>query len=188
MTPIQLLIKEIRNLTPVPAITTRIINMADNPSCDMADIAKLIQYDPAMTAHMLRTCNSAFFGLSNPVESVKDAVAILGIDKIVELVLLNAGTKPLARPQKGYGMRKGALWKHSVASALIAKNLATKQCPDLRHTIFTAALLKDIGKVVLDKFILESMQKIESLIKQNGLSFIEAEKKLSVQTMLKLEE
>lgn len=178
MTPIQLLIKEVKNLKPVPAIAGQIIEIADNPSCNMADIAKVIQYDPAMTAHILRTCNSAFFGLPNPVESVKDAVSILGIDQIVELVLLNAGAATLNRPQKGYEMRQGAMWKHSVASALIAKDIAISRCPQCRHTIFTAALLKDIGKVVLDKFIQNSLPKIESLIKNQNLSFIEAEKKV----------
>ena len=178
MTPIQQLIKEVKNLKPVPAIASQIVEMADRPSCNMADIAEIIQYDPAMTAHLLRTCNSAYFGLSTPVESAKDAVSILGIDQIVELALLNAGSQQLILEHKGYDLRQGALWKHAVASALIAKEIAKTKMPEQRNTIFTAALLKDIGKVVLDRFIQSSLPKIEGLVQNYGFSFIEAEKEV----------
>ncbi|MBF0573060.1 MAG: HDOD domain-containing protein [Desulfamplus sp.] len=178
MTAIQLLIKDIKNLRPVPAIANQIVDMVDSPSVSMNDIAQIIQYDPAVTASLLRTCNSAYFGLSNPVESVKDAVAILGIDKVVELALLNASAKTLNKSWKGYGLHEGAMWKHAVSSALIAKDIAKKLAHGSSNTIFTAALLKDIGKTVLDKFIQISSDKIQNLIEQDGYSFIEAEKKI----------
>ncbi|MBF0228715.1 MAG: HDOD domain-containing protein [Desulfamplus sp.] len=178
MTAIQLLIKDIKNLRPVPAIANQIVDMVDSPSVSMNDIAKIIQYDPAVTANLLRTCNSAYFGLPNPVESVRDAVAILGIDQVVELALLNASAKTLNKSWKGYGLNEGAMWKHAVSSALIAKDIAKKIAPESSNTIFTAALLKDIGKTVLDKFIQISSDKIQNLIEQDGYSFIEAEKKI----------
>lgn len=178
MTSIQLLIKDIKNLKPIPAIINQIVDMVDNPSVSMQDIANVIQYDPALTANLLRTCNSAFFGLSNPVESLKDAVSIIGIDQIVELALLNTSADTLNKPWKGYGLNEGALWKHAVSSALIAKDIAIKIAPESRNTIFTATLLKDIGKTVLDKFIQISSDKIQELIEKNGYSFIEAEKKV----------
>ncbi|MBF0390366.1 MAG: HDOD domain-containing protein [Desulfamplus sp.] len=178
MTAIQMLIKDIKNLKPVPAIANQIVEMVDDPSVAMHDIAKIIEYDPAVTASLIRTCNSAFFGLANPVESVKDAVSILGIDQVVELTLLNASAKTLNRSWKGYGLNEGALWRHAVSSALIAKDIAAKIAPESRNTIFTAALLKDIGKTVLDKFIQISSEKIQTLIDNDGYSFVEAEKKV----------
>ncbi|MBF0242202.1 MAG: HDOD domain-containing protein [Desulfamplus sp.] len=178
MTAIQMLIKDIKNLKPVPAIANQIVEMVDDPSVAMHDIAKIIEYDPAVTASLIRTCNSAFFGLANPVESVKDAVSILGIDQVVELTLLNASAKTLNRSWKGYGLNEGALWRHAVSSALIAKDIAVKIAPESRNTIFTAALLKDIGKTVLDKFIQISSDKIQTLIDNDGYSFVEAEKKV----------
>jgi len=178
MTAIQLLIKDIKNLRPMPAIANQIIELVDTPSASMQDIAKVIQYDPALTASLLRTCNSAFFGLANPVESIRDAVAILGIDQVVELALLNASSHTLNRPWRGYGLHEGEMWKHAVSSALIAKDIARKIAPESSHSIFTAALLKDIGKSVMDKFLQISSDKIQTLIDQNGYSFIEAEKKV----------
>ncbi len=173
-----MLIKDIKNLTPIPAVINQIIEKVDDPTCSMEEIATIIQFDPALTANLIRTCNSAYFGLKNPVDSVKDAVSILGMDQIVELVLIKAGATNLSKAQKGYGLEKGAMWKYSVSSALIAKGIAKTICPDNRNMIFTGALLKDIGKTVLDRFISNSIDKINLLVDNKGYSFREAEKKV----------
>jgi len=144
----------------------------------MAQIANIIQYDPAVTASVLKSCNSAFFGLKTPAESIKDAVSILGIDQIVEIILMKSGAKVLSKEQKGYGLREGAMWKYSVSSALIAKQIAQKLSLKNKNTIFTAALLKDIGKTALDRFVLASYDKISASVVEENLSFREAEKKI----------
>ena len=77
MTTLQELMKEIKNLKPIPAVTNQLLAVVDNPDSSMEDIANVIQYDPAITASVLKSCNSAFFGLKNPAESIKDAVNIL---------------------------------------------------------------------------------------------------------------
>ncbi len=178
MTAIQVLIKEIRQLTPMSAVVNQLMEVIDAPGCSMEDIAGIVQYDPALTANILRTCNSAYFGLSNPIESVRDAVSILGMDQILELVMLKAGARVFEKPQTGYEMEQGMIWKSSVSSALIAKELAKKLCPEHKNCIFTAALLKDIGKTVLDRFIASSHEKINTLVREEDYSFREAEKKV----------
>lgn len=178
MTAIQELIKEIRQLTPMPTVVNQLMEVIDTPGCSMEDIATIVQYDPAMTVNILRTCNSAYFGLPYPVESVRKAVSLLGMDQILEIVMLKAGTQTLGKSQKGYDLEKGGAWKSALSSALIAKELAKKLCPEHRNTIFTAALLKDIGKTVLDRFIASSHEKINTLVREQGYSFREAEKKV----------
>ncbi|MCD4676676.1 MAG: HDOD domain-containing protein [Desulfobacula sp.] len=178
MTAIQELIKEIKNLKPIPAVINQILEIVDQPNSSMAQIANIIQYDPAVTASVLRTCNSAFFGLKNPAESIKDAVSLLGIDQIIEIVLMKSGAKVLSGKQQGYGLHEGAMWKYSVSSALIAKQIAIKLSLKNKSTIFTAALLKDIGKTVLDRFVMDSFEKISALVVNENLSFREAEKKI----------
>ncbi|NOX32476.1 MAG: HDOD domain-containing protein [Deltaproteobacteria bacterium] len=178
MNAIQELVKEIKNLKPIPAVISQILEVVDQPDSSMAQIANIIQYDPAVTASVLRTCNSAFFGLKHPAESIKDAVSLLGIDQIVEIVLMKSGAKVLSGEQKGYGLHEGAMWKYSVSSALIAKQIAQKLSLKNKNTIFTAALLKDIGKTVLDRFVMDSFEKISALVVDENLSFREAEKKI----------
>jgi len=144
----------------------------------MEDISNVIQYDPAITAGVLKTCNAAYFGLKNPAESIKDAVNILGTDQIIELVLLKSGVKALSGRQKGYGLEGGDMWRHSVSSAMIAKQIAINFSLKNKNTIFTAAILKDIGKTILGSHISDSSKTIKHLVKSKGLSFIEAEKEV----------
>ncbi|MCP4020468.1 MAG: HDOD domain-containing protein [Desulfobacteraceae bacterium] len=178
MSTIQELIKEIKNLKPVPAVISQLLEIVDNSDSSMADIANIIQYDPVVTASVLRTCNSAFFGLKTPAESIKDAVSMMGIDQIVEIVLLKSTYKSLSTSQNGYGLHEGAMWKYSVSSAIIAKQIAKKFNMQNKNTIFTSALLKDIGKTVLDRFVQDSFEKISSLVVHENLSFSAAEKKI----------
>ena len=178
MSAIKAIIKEIKNLQPIPAVANKVIAQMNKPNCSMDDIAGIIQYDPALTASILKTCNSAFFALRTPVDSIKDAVSILGMDQIAELLLLKVSSASLKKDQKGYGLYEGAMWKYSVSSALIAKDIARKIAPGNRHIIFTGALLKDIGKTVLDNFVQDSCEKINHLVKSKSYSFLEAEKKI----------
>ena len=178
MITLQELMKEIKNLKPIPAVANQLLAVVDNPDSSMEDIANVIQYDPAITASVLKTCNSAFFGLKNPAESIKDAVNMLGTDQIIELVLLKSGAKALSGSQKGYGMESGDMWRYSVSSAVIAKQVAAKFSLKNKNTIFTAALVKDIGKTILENHVSDASKEIKNLVENKGFSFGEAEKKV----------
>ncbi len=178
MTTIQELLKEIKNLKPIPAVANQLLAVVDNPDSSMEDIANVIQYDPVMTANVLKTCNSAYFGLKNPAESIKDAVNMLGTAQIVELVLVKSGAESLSGKQNGYGLEGGDMWKYSVSSAMIAKQVAIKLSLKNTSTIFTSALIKDIGKTVLEKHVSRSSEKIQDLVQNKNFSFRAAEKKI----------
>ena len=91
MTAIQELIKEIKNLKPIPAVVHPLLEVVDDPNSGMEDIAKIIQYDPAITAEVLRTANSAFFGLKQPAETIKDAASLLEQNRSLIWFCLNQG-------------------------------------------------------------------------------------------------
>ncbi|CCK79958.1 HDOD domain-containing protein [Desulfobacula toluolica] len=178
MNSIQELLKEIKNLKPIPAVANQLLAVVDNPDSSMEDIANVIQYDPIITASVLKICNSAFFGLKNPAESIKDAVNMLGTDQVIELVVMKSGAESLSGKQEGYGLENGDIWKYSVASAVLAKQIAVKLSLENKSMIFTSALIKDIGKIILEKYVSRSAEKIQNLLKNKNFSFREAEKKI----------
>ena len=178
MSQIKELIKEIDNLKPIPAIVNQIMTVAEDPNSCMADIAKIIHYDPVITANILRMCNSAYYNLPRRVDSIQDAVTMMGINQVIDMVLMKSGAANLTKGQQGYGLHEGELWKHAVSSALIARDLAEKKGSRHKQMIFTAALIKDIGKVILDRFVADSFSRIDNLVKNKGFSFKEAEKKI----------
>ena len=178
MTSLQAVIKEIKNLKPIPAVVTSLLEIVDDPSASMKDITKIIRYDPAITADILRTANSAYFGLKHPAETIQEAAMMLGTDHLVDLVMLKISAQITKGTQKGYDLREGALWKYSVSSALIAKPVADQLDLPNKNNIFTASLLKDIGKTVLDKFVQDAFEKIYNLVINENFSFMEAEKQM----------
>ena len=178
MTSLQVLIKEIKNIKPIPAVVNSLLGIVDDPNASMKDITKIIQYDPAITADVLRTANSAYFGLKHPAETIQEAATMIGTDRLVDMVMLKVSAQVTKGAQKGYDLHEGALWKYSVSSALIAKQVADQLDLPNKNNIFTASLLKDIGKTVLDKFIQDGFEKIYNLVVNENFSFMEAEKQI----------
>ncbi len=178
MSAIKEMLKEIKALKPMPQVATQIMKIVEDPNSSITDVADLVVYDPSLTANVLKLCNSAYFGLPRKVDSVKDAISMMGLDQIVDLVLLKGGADNLKKGQEGYGLHEGDLWRHAVSSALIAKELAVQKKSQHKNLVFTAALLKDIGKVILTRYVSDSFEKIYNLVKNEDYSFGEAEKKI----------
>jgi putative nucleotidyltransferase with HDIG domain len=179
MTPIDGIISAIDTLKPIPPVAAQIMALAEDENSAMSDIADLIIHDPSITASVLKICNAAYFGLSRRVDSVRDAIVLLGLDEIIELVLLNVTAENFKDKPDGYGLGEGELWKNAVLSAYTAKMLAENHgFGGQKHLIFTAALLKDIGKLIIGRFVAFSYEKINILVRSKGYSFNEAEKEV----------
>lgn len=178
MTALNKMIREIKELTPMPVVANRLLEIIEEPDSSMDDIAQIIQYDPVMTVDILKICNSAYSGLKMPAESIKDAVNMLGTDQIIELALVKSSAKVLSGDRKGYGLEQGDLWRYSVSSAVISKQVAVRLGLNNKSTIFTAALIKDIGKIILEKYVFKDFKKINTLVQKDHYSFREAEKKV----------
>jgi putative nucleotidyltransferase with HDIG domain len=179
MTNIDDIINGIDTLKPIPPVAAQIMVLAEDENSSMSEIADLIVHDPSITASLLKICNSAYFGLQRQIESVRDAITLLGLDQILELVLLNGTAENFKDEPDGYGLGEGELWHHAVLSAHVARVLAENSgCASNKHLIFTAALLKDIGKIIMGRYVAFSYEKINILVHSKGYSFNEAEKEI----------
>ena len=176
MKDIQKILQGIDRLHPIPHVAEQVMLLARDPESSMSRIAEIITYDQILTANLLKTCNSSYFSVPKKVDSVQQAIVFVGIDQVVDLVWMSGGAANFRRKQDGYDLEEGDLWKYSVSSALISRELAEKRKMDNSHLVFTAALLKDIGKVVLSQYVADSFEKINLLVTQYGYSFMEAEK------------
>jgi len=176
MKDIQKILQGIDRLHPIPHVAEQVMLLAGDPESSMSRIAEIITYDQILTANLLKTCNSSYFSVPRKVDSVQQAIVFVGIDQVVDLVWMSGGAANFRKKQDGYDLEEGDLWKYSVSSALISRELAEKRKMDNAHLVFTAALLKDIGKVVLSQYVADSFEKINLLVTQYGYSFMEAEK------------
>lgn len=175
---IEILIDEIDDLAPFPEIAHKVLELAQKPDVDMAEIADIIKYDPMITADIIKMSNSAYFGISREIGSLKDAISVLGLDRIINLVLMKCSCKNYSKRQPGYDLEEGFLWRKSASAAVIASNIAKKKGISSDSRIFTVALLRDIGKVILGRYVENKKDIIFQLIEKSGFSFDEAEKEV----------
>jgi HD-like signal output (HDOD) protein len=176
MTDINKILKHVKELQPIPTMAHKVLAFAADPDGSITDLVHLVEHDPAITANLLRICNSAYMGLAVKIDSIQQAVTMLGLQQVVELVLAQNLSGNLTKAQEGYQMEKGDLWKQSVAAAMVARTLAERRDIMALPAIYTAALLKDIGKVVLHEYVADKLGKIQDMIKTKGCSFIDAER------------
>ena len=172
------ILKKVNRLEPIPTVIHKVLDLAGDPESSLKDLVEVVERDPAITANLLKTVNSAHMGLPVKVDSVRQAVSMLGLQQVVEMVLSQNLSGNLQRSQKGYGLAKGDLWRQSLAVAMVARTLARQRDLMSLPAIYTAALLKDIGKVVLHEFVSDQLPTIQNLVAEQGLSFVEAEKEV----------
>jgi putative nucleotidyltransferase with HDIG domain len=138
--------RNIGDLPALPAIVLELIRTFDDPGADIPTLARMISHDQALAARTLRAANSSFYGLEAKVKSISQAIMVLGFDTVRSLV--SAGAIINALPASGASPEPDQFWRHAMATALCARNIARRT--RLNHEYaFLAGLLHDIGRLVL---------------------------------------
>ncbi len=139
------------------------------------EIERILRHDPGLAANVLRLANSAFFGIPTKVSSLKHAVMLLGVKRFAQIAVTASMNKVMDSAVEGYGLSPGKLWLHSIAVSTTAEALAKNRKLAENSDFFTPALLHDLGKLVLGKFVKKELPKIASLVAK-GVPFVIAEK------------
>lgn len=166
----------IPNLEPLPDTAMRIINVINNPNGAVESVVDIIQYDQVLTGKVLRIVNSASFGLNRDITSLKDALMYLGTNRLIQIILLAVPDSPLLKAVKGYGLERGELWLHSAGAAIAAQYLGTLVKHPDPNLLFTAGLLHDIGKCLLQEYVGNEYDRLMKKVIDEGLDFAEAER------------
>ncbi|MBD3336304.1 MAG: HDOD domain-containing protein [Candidatus Eisenbacteria bacterium] len=141
------LVELVKDVPPMPLVAHRVLEMARDPqqAC-VADLVKVISTDQGLTAKILRTCNAPAYGLRSQVRSLSQAVVLLGLRSVRNLVVLHS------LPVHGRGrpsFEETAMWSHSMAVALGARLLADRSRTADPEEAFLGGLLHDVGRLVL---------------------------------------
>jgi len=167
---VQALVGDVRNLPTPPVVFTQINRVIDNEDASVYDVAGIIAEDPAMSAQVLRLANSAYYGLTNPVPHVKQAVVVLGLNEVKNVVLA-ASALAAFRKSSADIEYQDEFWRHSLAVAVTARMLLRSFRADKlieAETAFSAGLLHDIGKMVIHCYAAAHYQKIRQYLKEYG--------------------
>jgi putative nucleotidyltransferase with HDIG domain len=140
-------IGRLRVLPPMPAVVTDLLNTIEQPDVSATDIATKVARDQALAARTLRLANSSFFGLRQPVVTMRHAITVLGL-RAVRTLIAAASVVGQLRPSARTSFDLEAFWRHSVAAAVSAGLLARQVRSD-ESAAFMGGLLHDVGRLVL---------------------------------------
>jgi HD-like signal output (HDOD) protein len=166
------IIDRIESIPTLPEVVTEICRLVNDPFSDASDIHDIVKKDAAMAAKMLRMVNSVYYGMSEPVRDLEQALVILGIKTIRSIALSVSVINMFQQSNSGFNMK--SFWTHSAVSAGICRLVAGrgKFCdPELA---FIIGLLKDIGKLVLVENAPEETRSIIAVAREFQLPFHKA--------------
>ncbi len=136
------------DIPPLPAAVSRLVIEINSPEPDLDRLSMLISSSPGLAAKLIKTVNSSFYGLRVPVDSVKRAVTLLGIDQVRTLALAFATMDALPMPvSEGFSLT--VFWTDALLRGALARNLASKSFSDHLEQSFTVGLLADLALPVL---------------------------------------
>ena len=134
-------------VAPISPLAMRLLELSNQAEVEISEVAKLISSDPGVTAKILRTVNSSFFGLSHQVADVQQGITLLGINRVTSLVLAFSAAQVL--PVKAAGFDPVEFWQDSVRRALFASALCGRIARGNEGEAFTGGLLQNIALPIL---------------------------------------
>lgn len=178
---IQHRVEKLRTLPTVPELALRIMAMVEDPNTTVEELEQVVMRDPAVVHKLIQVINSTpFAGTTNRESwSLQEAIVRLGRKKVGAIALQIKLMNSLVRPQESQ-FDLDRFWRHSVACALIADKLCTGKHITLPEPIsfdqyWIAALLHDIGKLVLGFFFWNHFEDVLEKMVQERIAFRQAE-------------
>jgi len=172
------ILSKVEDLPPMPQVAQKGRQVIADETSSFKDLANVIETDQAIAARVLKIANSSYYGVSTNVRSVQQASVVLGMKTLHELLTLACASSVLGSELKGYDLSSGDLWKHSLATAFCARSIASKKDPKFADDSFSAGLIHDSGKLILDPYIDERKEEFAEFLEAGGKSFLDAERSI----------
>lgn len=142
------LVADVSTIHSLPLFYTRLDEAINHPRSSIADIGKVISEDQGLTARILKLANSPMFGYFAKIETISQAVTIIGIQQVRDLALALSVMDVFAGiPKELINMEQ--FWRHSIATGLASRIIATSQRESNLERFFVAGILHDVGRLIM---------------------------------------
>jgi diguanylate cyclase (GGDEF)-like protein len=158
----------------VPAVAVRVIDLCEQDGVGVPEIASVLERDPVLAAKLLKTANSAFYGLRSQVKTLERAITVLGTNATLSLSLSFSLVETMRRPS-GTRFHHQSYWRRSAITAVAARALGPTLSLAFCEELFLAGLLQDIGMLVLNEFSQVSYGKVVAAAQGSHEKLVELE-------------
>lgn len=170
------IIATVGELPAAPAMVSVAMGLTSDLQSDIKDIARVLSADQSMTAKVLQLSNSSFYGRPKEVKTLQEAIVVLGFNAVRSIVIVTS-----SHAMYGEGDCDGPqtkLWRHTLSTAIAARQIAGHIDHPDKEEIFVAALLHDIGKLVFLLKLPEWYRKIIKEVEEKTCSFSSIESRV----------
>lgn len=167
------LLSAVNSMPPLPAVLSQLLGLLNDDGCSSTEIAAMIERDSVLSGGVLRCVNSAYYGVSSRVSSIRHAVTLLGFATVRNLSLAFSMRRMMQSSQPG-GKIYATYSRHALACALMTQFLAHLTRSAEVEAAFAAGLFHDIGKLLVFTTAPELVPKIVRAW-EGGSSYSEAE-------------
>ncbi|MDC9724486.1 MAG: HDOD domain-containing protein [Gammaproteobacteria bacterium] len=142
------LVNKSLELVSPPTTYTQLNDLMNDPNSSADDISSVINTDPALATRLLKVVNSPFYGFPSQINTISRAITIIGTRELIHLVLATSVINSFnGIPSSLININE--FWRHSLACAIAAKQLAMKCGQRAAERFFLAGLLHNIGSLVI---------------------------------------
>lgn len=141
-------IGKVSHLPTLPEVTMRIVQLVQDPRSTAAQLHHLVSNDPALATRILKTVNSAFYGVPGQIGSMERAIVMLGLNAVKNLAVAASLGQLFRNVSLCEGFTAKDLWKHCIAVGVGARELAKQVNAPIAGEAFLAGLIHDIGILV----------------------------------------
>ncbi len=171
------IVRQDLELASHPEIFRQVLQAANDPTSSAAYVADVVSKDVALSVKLLKIVNTPYYGFPQKVETLSRAIVLLGSNKIVNLAL-GISVVSMFQGLDTDLLDMSAFWKHSVACGVVGMLLAMHCGEQDEERFFVAGLLHDVGRLIMLKNRLQSVQKVlaESRCRKMALHALEKER------------
>ncbi|QOJ15735.1 MAG: HDOD domain-containing protein [Planctomycetia bacterium] len=169
----------VTEISSLPEITTRIVQVVEDPKSTAHDMHELVKNDPALATKILKVVNSAFYGLPSQIASLDRAIVMLGMSAVKNIALA-ASLSRFFKPDLGTEKFKARdLWQHAVAVGVTAKALAGPAgMQSQADEAFVAGLVHDMGLLIELQLFPEELKRVVERCSAEATNFCAVEQEL----------
>ena len=156
-------------LPTMPLVVSKCLGLLDDPDLSLREVAQVIETDPLIAAQIVRLANVASRAPSAPIRSITDCVTRLGVSELQLFLIESAARRMFESSDRHIAQICRGLWGHSLAVAILSRDLVREARNGRADEGYLAGLLHDIGKPVVASLLLDAEHRLRGTRTQNWI-------------------
>jgi len=172
---LQKVVARVTEISSLPEITTKIVQVVEDPRATARDMHDIVRSDPALVAKILKVVNSAFYGLPAQIASLERAIVMLGLSAVKNIALAASLSRMFRAEAVCDQFAARDLWRHCVAAGVAARLLANAVHSPHVDEVFVAGLVHDVGLIVSQQLFPAKLREVATACLSNPQDFCATE-------------